>query len=132
MNKKDQTNNQQPKDIENGNKQEHHIYMSNSNPDKCIIKSNNNQQKDKDIPFIKLFRYATKYDYFLITVGIIASAGNGILMPLFSLVFGEMTDSFSPKSTPDTVVQSAGNQALNFLYLGLASFALSFVRKKKN
>ena len=104
MNKKDQTNNQQPKDIENGNKQEHHIYMSNSNPDKCIIKSNNNQQKDKDIPFIKLFRYATKYDYFLITVGIIASAGNGILMPLFSLVFGEMTDSFSPKSTPDTVV----------------------------
>jgi ATP-binding cassette subfamily B (MDR/TAP) protein 1 len=62
----------------------------------------------KEISFFSLFRYATKEDYFLIAIGLLASAANGILMPLFSIIFGEMTDAFSPSSTGDTVVKSAG------------------------
>ncbi len=43
-----------------------------------------------------------------LAIGLIASAGNGIIMPFFALIFGEMTDAFSPLSNADDVIRSAG------------------------
>jgi len=40
------------------------------------------------VPFLKLFRFASRKDKFLMTIGGIAAALNGIAMPAFSLIFG--------------------------------------------
>lgn len=59
-------------------------------------------------------------------IGAIAGIANGLSQPLFSLIFGEMTDSFSPDNSPDDVVYKAGWNALWFIILGVSSFILSW------
>lgn len=62
------------------------------------------------------------------TFGALAAVVNGIALPLFALIFGEMTDSFGPASTGDQIVESAGEQALYFLYIGIGTFFLSWIQ----
>lgn len=40
-------------------------------------------------------------------IGGIASMINGLAVPMFALIFGQMADSFSPTSTGDEIVDSA-------------------------
>ena len=40
-------------------------------------------------------------------LGAIASAATGIALPIFSLIFGQMIDSFKPTATPDEIVEMA-------------------------
>lgn len=77
---------------------------------------------------MSLLRFATKTDIILMVCGGIASCVNGIALPMFALIFGNMTDSFSPTSTGDEIVSAAGTQSLYFLYIGLGSFALSWIQ----
>lgn len=51
--------------------------------------------------YSSLFRYATKDDKILIVVGGIASLINGAALPLFSVIFGMMTNSFSGEDTEE-------------------------------
>lgn len=44
------------------------------------------------------FRFATRKDYILMAVGSIFALANGATMPLFSLLWGGMLDSFSDTS----------------------------------
>ena len=45
-------------------------------------------------------------------VGSFAAFANGAAMPLFSLIFGNMTDAFGPSGTADDVLAAAGMQAM--------------------
>lgn len=63
------------------------------------------------VPYKELYRYATVSDKIFIVIGAIASAGNGVVMPLFSVIFGSMTDAFSGND-PDAMVSSAGTCAM--------------------
>lgn len=78
------------------------------------------------VPYKELFRYATSSDKFLILVGIISSAGNGVTMPMFSVIFGDMTDAFSGDD-PDKMLRAAGIAAIWFLVLAGCSWVLSFL-----
>jgi len=42
----------------------------------------------RTVPFLRLFRFASRKDKLLMTIGGIAAALNGIAMPAFSLIFG--------------------------------------------
>lgn len=44
-------------------------------------------------------RYATGKDKALMAFGAFAAFANGSSLPLFSLIFGEMIDSFGPEYT---------------------------------
>lgn len=44
----------------------------------------------------------------LLGIGTIAAMANGIAMPMFALIFGNMTDSFSPDKSAEDVVSKAG------------------------
>lgn len=44
-------------------------------------------------------------------VGIISSLGNGVSMPMFSVIFGGMTDAFSGDD-PDKMLKAAGECAM--------------------
>lgn len=60
------------------------------------------------VGFFKLFRFANRFDKTLMIVGSIAAALNGLTTPLFGLLFGQMADKFSPDSTGQQIVDSAG------------------------
>jgi hypothetical protein len=43
----------------------------------------------------------------MMTIGLIAAAANGAALPLFALIFGQMTSSFSPNTDSTTIVNMA-------------------------
>lgn len=51
-----------------------------------------------------MLRFATGGDKCLMALGCLAAFVNGAAMPLFSLIFGNMTDAFGPNGTADEVV----------------------------
>ena len=52
------------------------------------------------VPFLKLFSFADSTDMFLMIIGTIGAIGNGLCLPLMTVFFGELTDSFG--QTPNT------------------------------
>ncbi|CDP21762.1 unnamed protein product, partial [Coffea canephora] len=46
------------------------------------------------VPFLKLFSFADSTDIFLMIIGTIGAIGNGLSLPLMTVFFGELTDSF--------------------------------------
>ena len=46
------------------------------------------------VPYHKLFSFADFIDYVLMVVGTITAIGGGISMPLQTLIFGELIDTF--------------------------------------
>ncbi|KAJ3207855.1 Multidrug resistance protein 1 [Clydaea vesicula] len=90
--------------------------------------SNKKDSKDKkpalpSIPFTTiLFKYASPSDKFLIAIGFIFAAANGASMPLMTIIFGDVLDSFI--SYPYTKDVNALNNdvslgCLYFVILGL-------------
>lgn len=77
--------------------------------DKVSGKTQNQQDSKKrggeddsknTVPFYKLFSFADSTDVLLMIVGTIAASVNGVAMPLMTVLFGELMDSFG--QTPDT------------------------------
>lgn len=63
----------------------------------------------------------------LLGIGTIAAMANGIAMPMFALIFGNMTDSFSPDKSAEDVVSKAGEQSIWFLLVGIGTFLCSWI-----
>lgn len=57
-------------------------------------RSERKQERAFTVPYHKLFSFADSTDYLLMSVGTISSAGNGVTMPLMTLLFGWLVDSF--------------------------------------
>lgn len=57
------------------------------------------------VPFSELLQFATTSDKILMALGGFAAFVNGSAMPLFSVIFGEMSDSFGPNATKDEIVE---------------------------
>ncbi|XP_043117693.1 ATP-dependent translocase ABCB1 [Puntigrus tetrazona] len=57
-------------------------------------KSKKEKEPVKTVGFFQLFRYATCPEVFLMLIGLLCAAANGVALPLMCVVFGEMTDSF--------------------------------------
>lgn len=45
-------------------------------------------------------------------LGLFAALANGAALPMFSLIFGNMTDAFKPDTTPDEVISTAGTNSM--------------------
>ncbi|XP_031490564.1 ABC transporter B family member 11-like [Nymphaea colorata] len=83
--------------------------------------------KVASVPFHKLFAFADPLDVFLMTVGTISAIGNGLAMPLMTLLFGELIDSFG-QSHQATVVHEVSKVALKFVYLAVGAAVVSFLQ----
>lgn len=67
-------------------------------------KKEEEEEKAKSVPFLKLFSFADSYDYLLMFVGSIGGIGNGVGMPLMTVLFGQLINSFgSNQGTHDVV-----------------------------
>ena len=57
-------------------------------------KTKGKQESTNTVPYYKLFSFADHLDYLLMFVGTIGAVGNGISLPLMTMVFGDILDSF--------------------------------------
>ncbi|GAB9475822.1 Multidrug resistance protein abc superfamily, partial [Globisporangium polare] len=71
------------------------------------------QQALANFRFRDLYRYASRWDMFLLAIGLVMTMINGALFPCMALIFGEAISSFQPYDE-----HAVNNAAL--LYLGVA------------
>ncbi|WJX13490.1 ABC transporter B member 11 [Trifolium repens] len=87
------------------------------------------KEKQETVPFHKLFTFADSTDILLMIVGTIGAIGNGLGLPLMTLLFGEMIDSFgSNQSNTDDVVQQVSKVSLKFVYLAVGCGVAAFLQ----
>ena len=80
----------------------------------------NRAKPEKTIPFFSIFRFASKKDKLIITIGCIAGLAEGACQPLFAIIFGNVTNSFaSDDSDSSSFVDEASSLALKYIYVGI-------------
>lgn len=84
------------------------------------------------VSYFTLFRYATKTDVAIILLGYLCSIIGGAALPLFTIVFGNLSQEFanfytSPTSTADDFQDSVNENGLYFFYLGLGIIVFTFL-----
>ncbi|XP_024197523.1 ABC transporter B family member 3 isoform X1 [Rosa chinensis] len=97
---------------------------------------NNNQEdtgKSKEdatgsVPYYKLFSFADSMDYLLMSVGTISAIGNGLCMPLMTVIMGEVINSFGETPNTKKVVGIVSKVALKYVYLALGAAAAAFLQ----
>lgn len=64
-------------------------------------KKSKKEDSAKTVPFYKLFSFADSVDVVLMIVGTIGAVGNGVCMPLMTILFGELVNSFGENQNPN-------------------------------
>lgn len=83
------------------------------------------------VPFKDLFRYTTRHEKLLMVISIVAAIIHGALLPLWTILFGDVIDSFvNPEISQAEIVSEIGGVAKWFLVIALAAFISSFVQVK--
>lgn len=72
------------------------------------------------VGFFSLFRFATKTDIILITIGSLCAAAMGVALPAFAILWGNMTNDFTSSAKMEEASKAT---MLNFIYIGLGAFA---------
>ncbi|KAI4335103.1 hypothetical protein L6164_013782 [Bauhinia variegata] len=88
-------------------------------------KSKAKDERNKTVPFYKLFSFADSVDQLLMFVGTIAAAGTGICMPMMVIITGEMVDAFGGNVNTKQIVQEVSKVSQSFAYLAVGSFVAS-------
>ena len=76
----------------------------------------------KSVPFSKLFVFATPLDMFYIYFGCFCALLNGLVFPLFTIVFAGLLNAFSSPNFESTVA----TYSLYFLYIAIGAFVCGF------
>lgn len=84
--------------------------------------------------YIRVFTYATKWDYVLMLAAGIASIGAGTTMPLMNIVFGRLVGDFNDYFTPNAqskadFLDQIDRMALYMFALFIARFGLNYINK---
>ncbi|KAL5538774.1 hypothetical protein UlMin_043914 [Ulmus minor] len=88
--------------------------------------SKRKEESTNTVPYYKLFSFADSMDYLLMFVGIISAVGNGLAMPLMTVIFGTMVDSFGSSTDEKEVVKQVSKASLRFVFLALGSGTAAF------
>ncbi|KAL6292834.1 hypothetical protein ACE6H2_000976 [Prunus campanulata] len=90
----------------------------------------NNSKEDgtKTVPYYKLFSFADSLDYLLMSVGTISAIGNGVCMPLMTIIFGDVVNSFGGTENNKEVVDAVTKVALKYVYLAVGAASASFLQ----
>ncbi|CAA7056186.1 unnamed protein product [Microthlaspi erraticum] len=91
-------------------------------------KKEKSDEKPKTVPFYKLFAFADSVDVFLIICGSIGAIGNGVCLPLMTLLFGDLIDSFGQNQNNKDIVDLVSKVCLKFVYLGLGTLGAAFLQ----
>jgi ATP-binding cassette subfamily B (MDR/TAP) protein 1 len=98
------------------------------NPSMIDDQEDSNKGGDHDtktVPFLKLFSFADSTDVLLMIIGTIGAIGNGLGMPIMTILFGEMINVLG-SNQKNTVVRAVSKVCVKFLYMaagiGFAGF----------
>ncbi|KAI8816005.1 P-loop containing nucleoside triphosphate hydrolase protein [Fimicolochytrium jonesii] len=87
--------------------------------------------KPKISYFTLLTRYATPLDKGLMIFGALGAAGSGAILPLMTIVFGDLTQIFNNAAVHhlgyDYLMPQINEKALIFVYLGIAMFVGTYI-----
>ncbi|KAL0419544.1 UNVERIFIED_CONTAM: ABC transporter B family member 11 [Sesamum radiatum] len=81
--------------------------------------SSNEKTNVSKVPYYKLFSFADPADYALMVVGMITAVGSGLCLPLMTLLFGELANSFGQNAETKRVVSEVSKVSLKYVYLAL-------------
>uniref|UniRef100_A0A0D6QS15 Uncharacterized protein n=1 Tax=Araucaria cunninghamii TaxID=56994 RepID=A0A0D6QS15_ARACU len=85
-------------------------------------------ENKKVVPFPKLFVFADSLDKMLMLAGTIGAVGNGISLPLMTILFGSLINAFGDnKSNVHKVVDEVAKISLKFVYLACGSGVASLL-----
>lgn len=97
-----------------------------------IRESSRDEKKEETnaVPFYKLFTFADSVDKLLMFVGSVGAIGNGLSIPLMTILFGELIDSFGQTVSHNVVtivskvsfIHSLQNHTLHLLSIYLSIF----------
>ncbi|XP_059632050.1 ABC transporter B family member 11-like [Cornus florida] len=91
----------------------------------CSQDNSDNTRKKNEVtetvPYFKLFSFADSTDHVLMLVGTIAAIGNGICMPLMTLLIGDVINSFGLNVNSKNVVHEVSKVSVRYIYLALGS-----------
>ncbi|KAF8086658.1 hypothetical protein N665_0615s0008 [Sinapis alba] len=85
-------------------------------------------EKAKTVPFYKLFAFADSYDVLLMIFGSVGAMGNGVGLPLMTLLFGDLIDSFGQNQNNKDIVDVVSKVCVKFVYLGLGTLGAAFLQ----
>ncbi|KAK4492352.1 hypothetical protein RD792_003156 [Penstemon davidsonii] len=92
------------------------ISGSNTEPTRAVEK----------VPYYKLFAFADHADFALMVIGVITAVGSGLGLPLMTLLYGELANSFGQNVESKRVVNEVSKVSLQFIYLALGSGISAF------
>ncbi|KAK4408292.1 ABC transporter B family member 11 [Sesamum angolense] len=78
------------------------------------------------VPYYKLFSFADATDYALMVVGVITAIGAGLSLPLMTVLFGELANSFGQNVDTGRVVNEVSKVSVKFVYLALGAGTAAF------
>ncbi|XP_061367873.1 ABC transporter B family member 21-like [Gastrolobium bilobum] len=121
--------------VENSDEKKHDEATSSENRAETSTTTNgekeeNSKQKEKPetVPFHKLFSFADSTDVLLMVVGTVGAIGNGMGLPLMTLLFGQMINSFGSNQQNPDVVKEVSKVSLKFVYLAVGSGVAAFLQ----
>ncbi|KAI1474051.1 P-loop containing nucleoside triphosphate hydrolase protein [Daldinia eschscholtzii] len=85
--------------------------------------------------YIRIFKYATFWDFILMVAAALAAAGSGVTLPLMNVVFGALVGDFNgyflpvPTQTEAQFRSSLNRNALYIFILFIARLVLTYVNK---
>ncbi|XAR61474.1 Xenobiotic-transporting ATPase [Bertholletia excelsa] len=86
------------------------------------------RESTETVPFYKLFTFADSLDVVLMIVGTIGAVGNGLCLPLMTVLFGELVDAFGDNQNNKDVVSGVSKVALRFVYLAVGAGTAAFLQ----
>ncbi|KAF8387608.1 hypothetical protein HHK36_026261 [Tetracentron sinense] len=84
------------------------------------------EERTNTIPYYKLFSFADFTDHMLMIVGTLAALGNGISMPLMTVLIGDLVNSFGTTVDTKNVVHEVSKVSLKYVYLAVGAGIASF------
>ncbi|KAL4366271.1 hypothetical protein GQ457_05G001350 [Hibiscus cannabinus] len=102
--------------------------ISGVNGENQYSESNEGDEKTDSVPFYKLFAFADSRDFMLMTIGTISAVGNGLCMPLVTILFGDLADAFGQNQTNNKVVDVVSKVALRLVYLAVGAGVAAFLQ----
>ncbi|GMI69508.1 P-glycoprotein 21, ATP-binding cassette B21 [Hibiscus trionum] len=90
--------------------------------------SGKGDEKTNSVPLYKLFAFADSRDIVLMTVGTIGAIGNGLCMPLMTILFGDLINAFGQNQGNNKVVDVVSKVALKFVYLAAGAGVAAFLQ----
>ncbi|XP_073138937.1 ABC transporter B family member 11-like [Henckelia pumila] len=78
------------------------------------------------VPFYKLFLFADSADYALMAIGSVSAIATGLCLPIMTLLFSELADSFGQNVGTKSVVNEVSKVSLKFVYLAVGSGVAAF------